>query len=111
MSKETRPVIPRRAASRDIEEAVDYLAREAGLDTALRFIDAFQAACRHVSAHPASGSPRLGWDLDRPGLRVWPIKGFGYLAFYCEQADHIDLWRVLHGARDIPASLRDDVPE
>ena len=111
MTQAARPVVPRRAASRDVEETVDYLAREAGLEAALRFIDAFEAACEHISTHPASGSPRFGWELDRPGLRVWPVKGFGYLAFYCEDDDFIDLWRVLHGARDIPASLRSDLGE
>jgi len=105
-----KPVVPRQTASRDIEEAVDYLAREAGLDVALRFIDAFEQACLHISSHPGSGSPRFGWDLGRPGLRIWPVKGFGYLAFYREEEDFVDLWRVLHGARDIPASLRDDLP-
>lgn len=90
---------------------MDHLAREAGLETALRFIDAFEAACLHISTHPASGSPRFGWELGRPGLRVWPVKGFGYPAFYCEEGDYGDLWRVLHGARDIPASLRDDLPD
>ena len=85
--------------------------REAGLDLAIDFIDAYEAACLHISAHPASGSPRFGWELDRPGLRAWPVKGFGYLAFYCEEGDFIDLWRVLHSARDIPASFIDDFIE
>ncbi|MFG6562213.1 type II toxin-antitoxin system RelE/ParE family toxin [Sulfitobacter sp. 1A15299] len=111
MTDHAKPVVPRLAASHDIEAAVDYLAREADYETAMRFIDAFEAACLHISTHPASGSPRFGWDLGRPGLRVWPVKGFGYLAFYSEEDDVVDLWRVLHGARDIPASLRDVIPE
>ncbi|GHF76108.1 type II toxin-antitoxin system RelE/ParE family toxin [Seohaeicola zhoushanensis] len=105
----TRPVVPRRAAGRDVEEIVDYLAREAGLDTALRFIEAFEEACDHISTNPAAGSPRFGWELDRPGLRTWPVKGFGYLAFYAEGRDHIDLWRVLHMARDFPTWVRDEL--
>lgn len=109
MTLATKPVVPRRAASKDVEEAVDHLAREAGLEAALRFIDAFEGACEHISSYPASGSPRFGWELDRPGLRMWPVKGFGYLAFYSEDEDFIDLWRVLHGARDIPASLLGDL--
>jgi len=61
-------------AEQDIEEIVDYLAREAGLDVALRFIDSFGAACNHLAEHPASGSPRIGWELDLPGLRPWPVR-------------------------------------
>lgn len=110
MTNSTKPVVPRRSASKDIEEAVDHLAREAGHDAALRYIDAFEAACLHISTHPRSGSPRFGWDLGRPGVRVWPVSGFGYLAFYCEDEDFLDLWRVIHDTRDIPASLLDDLP-
>lgn len=29
-----------------------------------------------------------------------------YLIFYMEQADHIDVWRVLHAERDIPAWIQ-----
>jgi len=108
LTDRAKPIVPRQAASRDIEEAVDYLAREAGLATALRFIDAYEADCLHISNHTSSGSPRFGWELDRPGLRVWPVNDFGYLAFYVDEGDFIDLWRVLHGARDIPSYLRDD---
>lgn len=111
MTDRAKPVVPRQAASHDIDDAVDRLAREAGLETALRFIDALEAACLHISRNPASGSPRFGWELDRPGLRVWPVKGFGYLAFYCEEENYVDLWRVLHTARDIPASLREELRE
>jgi toxin ParE1/3/4 len=42
-------------------------------------------------------------------LRVWPVPGFDrHLVFYVERADYIDVLRVLHGARDIPAAPMDD---
>ncbi|ENO88947.1 plasmid stabilization system [Thauera aminoaromatica S2] len=31
---------------------------------------------------------------------------YPYLVFYVERADHIDVWRVLHGERDIPAWMQ-----
>jgi len=43
-----------------------------------------------------------------PGVRSQGLKGFPYLVFYVEQSDHVDVWRVLHGHRDIPALLSDD---
>ncbi len=46
-------------------------------------------------------------ELDLPGLRCWPVKRYPYLVFYVERDDHIDVWRVLHGQRDIPAWLRE----
>ena len=29
------------------------------------------------------------------------------LVFYVERPEHIDVWRVLHGQRDIPAWMQD----
>ncbi len=36
-------------------------------------------------------------------LRFWPLTRYPHLNFYMEMDDHIDVWRVLHGERDIPA--------
>jgi toxin ParE1/3/4 len=38
-----------------------------------------------------------------PGLRFWPLKRYPYFVFYLERETHIDVWRVLHAERDIPA--------
>jgi toxin ParE1/3/4 len=40
-------------------------------------------------------------------LRNWAVKGFPYLVFYIERDDHIEVWRVLHGRRDIPSRMRE----
>ena len=74
---------------------------------ALAFIDALEVTFSHVADHPASGSPRYADELGLPGLRSWVVKGFPYLVFYVEREADIDVWRVLHAARDIPAWLRD----
>ena len=39
------------------------------------------------------------------GLRACALQTFPYLVFYVEREDDIDVWRVLHGNRDIPAWL------
>jgi toxin ParE1/3/4 len=106
-----KPAIPRVAAERDVEAIVDRLVREAGLETALRFIEAYGAACDHLGRHPGSGSPRLGHELDLPSLRSWPIRGFGHLVFYSEEPACLDIWRVLHGAQDLPRWLTDEAPD
>ena len=69
---------------------------------ALAFVDVLERAFLHIGRHPATGSMRYGYELDLPGLRCWPVKRYPYLVFYVERADHIDVWRVLHGKRDIP---------
>ncbi len=102
-----KPIRRRRLADRDVAEAIDhYLAESPAL--ALRFVDALEQATRHIQKHPATGSPRYAHELDIPGLRCWPLKRFPYLVFYCERDDAIDLWRVLHGRRDIPVWLNED---
>jgi toxin ParE1/3/4 len=102
--KSKRP-ISRPQASRDVDEAVDYYLREAGVDVALGFVDSLETAYRHLSRHPQTGSPRYAHELDLPGLRMWPLKAYPYLIFYLEQPDHLDIWRVLHSQRDMPAWL------
>lgn len=100
-------VVRRQRAARDIEEAADYYFERGGEPLELRFIDALGAAIRYIAVHPATGSPRYAVELNLPGLRFWPVKRFPFLVFYTERADHIDVSRVLHGARDLPAWLRD----
>ncbi|MBL8708080.1 MAG: type II toxin-antitoxin system RelE/ParE family toxin [Rhodospirillaceae bacterium] len=104
-----RPVIPRERAVRDIDEALDHYVREGGVAVALGFIDALERAYRHIASNPASGSPRHALELNLPGLRSWQLERYPHLIFYLERNDHIDVWRVLHGARDVPASMRDEI--
>jgi toxin ParE1/3/4 len=74
---------------------------------ALGFIDALERAYAHIGRHPAVGSPRYAHDLDVPGLRFWALRRYPYLVFYVERSDHVDIWRVLHSQRDIPAWMQD----
>ncbi len=62
----------------------------------------------HIARHPGTGSLRYAHELDLAGLRFWPLRRYPYLVFYFPQPDHIDVWRVLHGARDLPAWLAGD---
>ena len=102
-----RPVVPREQAHRDVEDAVAYYLAQDAESAALGFIDALEKAYGHIGRHPASGSPRYAHELNLPGLRSWPLTRFPYLVFYVERADHIDVWRVLHGQRDIPAWMQE----
>ncbi|NCA88056.1 MAG: type II toxin-antitoxin system RelE/ParE family toxin [Gammaproteobacteria bacterium] len=102
-----KPVIPRTRATRDIDEAIDFLLDNSAAQVARGFITALERAFAHISQHAATGSPHYALALNLPGLRCWPVKRFPYLIFYLERHDHIDVWRVLHSHRDIPAWLRD----
>jgi toxin ParE1/3/4 len=103
----TRPVVPREQARQDVEDAVAHYLDEDAEAAALGFIDALNMAYSHIGRHSASGSPRYVHELNLPGLRSWPLTRYPYLAFYVERPDHIDVWRVLQGQRDIPAWLHE----
>lgn len=102
-----KSVLLRELARRDVETAVDYYVGVAGPDAALGFIEALQSAYRAIAERPALGSPRYAQELVLPGLRSFALKAFPYLVFYVERDDHIDIWRVLHGRRDIPSRMRE----
>ena len=100
-----KPVVPRALANRDVDEAIGHYLSEDARQAALGFIEALEQAYVHIGRYPATGSPRHAHELDLPGLRCWPLTGYPHLVFYVERSDHIDVWRVLHGQRDIPAWL------
>ena len=102
-----KPVVPRELANRDVDEAIANYLREAGDHVALSFVDALERAYRHISRHPASGSSRYAAELNLPRLRSWSLGRFPHVVFYVETEECIDIWRVLHGARDIPAWMQE----
>jgi toxin ParE1/3/4 len=102
-----KPVIPRERATRDVQDTVDYYRSENAPEAALGFIDSLQEAYNLISRHPDAGSTRYAGELNLPGLRFCPLKKYPHLVFYLVQRDHVDVWRVLHGERDIPAWMQE----
>lgn len=102
-----KPVVARQQAVDDVAQALDFYLADGAGTAAAGFVDALERAYAHIGRHPASGSPRLGHELNLPGLRAWPLKRYPYLVFYVERDDHVDVWRVLHGQRDLPARMRE----
>ena len=102
-----KPSVLRARARRDIDEAVERYLNEAGPAITLAFVDALEDALRGIGERPAVGSSRYALDLDIPGLRFRPAGKFPHLIFYVETGLEIDVWRVLHGARDIPEWMRE----
>lgn len=96
----------REAALADVEAAVRWYAENAGASTADAFLDALDGAYAHIARHAATGSPRWAHALNVEGLRSWGLDRFPHLVFYVEREDRVEVWRVLHKARDISASLR-----
>jgi toxin ParE1/3/4 len=96
-----RPVVPHARAHADIAGAIAHHRAEGRPAPARRFIDGLEAAFDRLGHHPGIGSSRLGDAVGIGGLRCWPVGRFPWLVFDREQADRIDVWRVLHARRDI----------
>ena len=102
-----KPVVPRELANRDIDDAISYYLSEGTEQAALGFIDALENVYAHIARHPATGSTRYAHEMNLPGLRFWSLAHYPHLVFYVERPEHIDVWRVLHGQRDIPAWMQE----
>jgi toxin ParE1/3/4 len=100
-----RRVLVREAARDDLEEQAEFLARTSP-GSALRFLDAAEAAFRRLARSPGL---RRRLSLSSPflrGIRSRPVPGFdAVLLFYRPVRDGIEVVRVLHGARDLPGLL------
>ncbi|NJS35951.1 MAG: type II toxin-antitoxin system RelE/ParE family toxin [Brachymonas sp.] len=103
-----KPIIRRALAEQDVLEAALYYLEQDAAQAALDFVDELEVALNHIQHHPGTGSARYAHTLNLPGLRFWSCNKFPYVVFYFEQEDCIDVWRVLHGKRDIPVCLQDD---
>ena len=78
--------------------------REDNPQAARAFLEAAYSTFEFLSHNPGLGRNR--GDLGFPEIRSWRIGGFRrYLIFYRELPDRIQIWRVLHGARDLHNTL------
>jgi len=103
-----RKVHLRRAARRDLDGIADWFA-DRSLTTALRFAAAADAALSRLAGAPEVGHPRPGEDPFLRQVRSWPVPGFeSVLVFYRPSVRGIDVVRILHGARDVPAILEEE---
>ena len=102
-----RPLALRARADLDIVETIDHYLAESTA-AAEGFVEAIEQAFTHIRRAPESGSPRWAHELRIPGLRSWPCGRYPYLVFYMPLPERIEVWRVLHGSRDIPAWLSED---
>jgi len=90
-------------ADRDVDLAIAHLLGDSP-PVAQQFVREVEAAMSRIGQRPAIGSPRYAYLLK--GLRVWQLRRFPYLVFYLQRPSYVDVIRVLHGARDIPAALQ-----
>lgn len=84
-----------------------YIA-ESNPDAGERFVDAAYATFRFLATHPELGRPRRFANSTLTGLRSWRVAKFPrHLIFYRFQDGVVEIFRVVHGARDLDALFRD----
>ena len=94
-------VYQRAAARRDLVEQFVYLAEQAGLDTAERFLTNAEARFNDLARQPMIGAPLTLRHPNLAGIRKWHIKDFdNHLIFYLPHSDGVSIMRILHAARD-----------
>lgn len=95
-------VIRAQLARQDLKDIARYLAQESqSRDVAMRVVRLIADRCFVYAREPELGEacPDLGADVRR-----FPVGN--YVVFYRTAHNGIQLLRVLHGSRDIPAAWR-----
>lgn len=83
----------------DLQTAARII-RRGNPSAARSFLEAAYDTFEFLSQNSGVGRPRA--DLGFPEVRSWRVAGFrNYLIFYREIPDGVQIWRVLHGARDL----------
>ncbi|HVP13352.1 MAG TPA: type II toxin-antitoxin system RelE/ParE family toxin [Phycisphaerae bacterium] len=100
-------IVRRAAARQDLIESYAFIGMD-NLDAAERFLAAAHNTVKRLLEAPEIGRLRLFSDSRLRGIRSWPVRGFeSWLIFYRPLPDGIEILRVLHGARDVEATLEE----
>ena len=99
-------ILRRQKAAADAEEIADYIAKDS-LQAAIRFLENTESTLNDLAAFPGSGSLFESAHPHLANLRFRRVKGFpNHVIFYLQHHDAIEVVRILHGARDLDAELR-----
>jgi toxin ParE1/3/4 len=88
-------------ARQDLEGIEEYIAADSP-DAARRVVLKLRAAMQRAADFPELGHRRE--DVDDPRYRFWPV--YSYLIVYIPETSPLQIIRVIHGHRDVPAVLK-----
>jgi toxin ParE1/3/4 len=104
-------VYVRPSARRELDREADYLEDDAGLEVALRFVNAAYDSFEALAQTPKMGAVCDFHKRATRLLRRWPVKGFeNWLIFYLPKRDGVEIVHIIHGARDIENLLGKSAP-
>jgi toxin ParE1/3/4 len=86
-------------AEEDLEEITDYFSDKSP-KAGRRVLDKIEERCHRLAQSPRMGTPRGDLGTDIRSSAVPP-----YVIFFRPVTDGVQILRILHGARDIDASL------
>jgi toxin ParE1/3/4 len=86
-------------AEEDLEEIWNFVA-ERDVEAANRLIDEITGRFDHLLAYPEAGRARHDLLVN---LRSLPVKR--YVIFYQSMDDGVEIFRVLHGSRDVQSEF------
>src|SRR4051812_2148609 len=85
----------RSQAELDVAEALDYYLEEDSPSSAVRFVDAMEAAYPEIREAP------FRYPADRDGIRQKPISGFPFSVLYSVQNEEIVILAIRHHKRKL----------
>lgn len=87
-----------------------YLARKSSVATADKFLVQVRTTLDRLAGHPGLGTRYDPDELAFANLRYCPVDRYRhYLVFYKPTANGIEVYRVLHGARDLAGLLGEEL--
>jgi toxin ParE1/3/4 len=87
-------------ADQDIDEQALYIAGQAGVAVAWRFLDSIQATLTLLRVHPSLGKKTNFQNVWLKDTRFIAVKGFDHhIVFYKLSPRGLEIIRLVHGAR------------
>lgn len=101
-------ILRRRKGAEDAEEIADHIANDS-LEAAVRFLENTESTLLDLAECPSAGNPFESAHPNLENLRFRRVKGFpNHVIFYIEHnSSAIEVARILHGAQDLDAELRE----
>ena len=102
----SRRIIVYDEARFDVIDIAFYIAEDS-LEASDRFAEAVDVAYELLAEMPGMGTSRDYSNPKLKGMRMSPVPGFvKHLIFYRATATELEVFRVLHGARDFESLFR-----
>lgn len=91
----------------DVATQFAWYVQHAGEVVAWRFFESVNATLSALAEHPAKGRRRQFQHKALRELRSFPVREpfDRFLIFYRATPDKLEVWRLMHGARDLPRRL------